>query len=250
VADNYAPFYSLPIECTDRDAAFVLDGLLYNESELEIEEHYTDTHGYTEINFAAFAMLGLRFCPRIRGVQHQRIYRIDPNCDYGSLASLVSRADQTIDTEQIAEHWDRMGQLYASLKTGHVSASVALKRLVGFSTKNRFYRANRDLGRIFKTEFILQYLSEPELGRRIRRGLLKVEQLHALARDVFYGRRGRINARELLGADEHLQLPEPDPGVHRLLAGVGNLPGPQSVRPGRQWNRSLPAGTRQPHRVG
>jgi Tn3 transposase DDE domain len=27
--------------------------------------------------------------------------------------------------------------------------------------------------------------------------LLKVEQLHALARDVLYGRRGRINAREL-----------------------------------------------------
>jgi TnpA family transposase len=27
--------------------------------------------------------------------------------------------------------------------------------------------------------------------------LLKVEQLHALARDVYYGRRGRINAREL-----------------------------------------------------
>ena len=130
--------------------------LLYNESELEIEEHYTDTHGYTEINFAAFAMLGLRFCPRIRGVQHQPIYRIDPNCDYGSLASLVSRAGQTIDTEQIAEQWDRMGQLYASLKTGHVTASVALKRLVSFSAKNRFYRANRDLGRIFKTEFILQ----------------------------------------------------------------------------------------------
>jgi hypothetical protein len=26
---------------------------------------------------------------------------------------------------------------------------------------------------------------------------LKVDQLHALARDVYYGRRGRINAREL-----------------------------------------------------
>jgi Tn3 transposase DDE domain len=58
-------------------------------------------------------------------------------------------------------------------------------------------KANRDLGRIFKTEFILHYLSEPQLRRRIRHGLLKVEQLHALARDVFYGRRGRINAREL-----------------------------------------------------
>jgi hypothetical protein len=49
-----------------------------------------------------------------------------------------------------------MGHLYASLKTGHVTASVALKRLVGFS-------ANRGLGSIFKTEFILRYLSEPEL---------------------------------------------------------------------------------------
>jgi len=35
-----------------------------------------------------------------------------------------------------------------------------------------------------------------------------------------------------------MQLPEPDPGLHRLLAGAGNLPGPQPVRPGRQWNRS------------
>ena len=68
---------------------------------------------------------------------------------------MVSRADQTIDTEQVAEQWDRMGQLYVSLKTGHVTASVALNRLVGFSAKNRFYRTNRDLGRIFKTEFIL-----------------------------------------------------------------------------------------------
>jgi hypothetical protein len=47
------------------------------------------------------------------------------NRDYGSLASLVNRADQTINTEQIAEQCDRMGQLYASLKTGHVTASVA-----------------------------------------------------------------------------------------------------------------------------
>ena len=29
------------------------EGLLYNESDLDPVEHYTDTHGYTEINFAA-----------------------------------------------------------------------------------------------------------------------------------------------------------------------------------------------------
>lgn len=197
LADNYAPYYAMPIECSDRDAAFVLDGLLYNESDLELGEHYVDTHGFTEINFAAFAMLGRRFCPRIRGLRRQRIYRIDPDHDYGMLASLVNRADRTLKPELIAEQWDRMGQFYASLEQGHTTASVALKRLAGFTAKNHFYRANRDLGRVFKTEFILQYLSEPQLRRRIRRGLLKVDQLHALARDVYYGRRGRINAREL-----------------------------------------------------
>ena len=197
VADNYAPFYSTPIECTDRDAGFVLDGILYNESDLDLEEHYTDTHGYTEINFAAFAMLGRRFCPRIRGLKKQRLYRLDAKRDYGPLASLVSRADRMIDIQIITEQWDRMGQFYASLESGHTTASVALKRLASCTAKNRFYRANRDLGRIFKTEFLLSYLSEPPLRSRIRKGLLKVEQLHALARDVYYGRRGRINAREL-----------------------------------------------------
>ena len=72
-----------------------------------------------------------------------------------------------------------------------------MQRLVSCTAKNHFYRANRDLGRIFKIEFLLSYLSEPRLRVRIRRGLLKVEQLHALARDIYYGRRGRINAREL-----------------------------------------------------
>jgi TnpA family transposase len=84
----------MPVECTDRDAAFVLDGLLYNGSDLEIEEHYTDTHGYTELNYAAFAMLGRRFCPRIKGVKHQLIYRIDATMDYGQLAHIVGRADR------------------------------------------------------------------------------------------------------------------------------------------------------------
>ena len=199
VADNYAPFYSTPIECTDRDAAYVLDGLLYNESDLELEEHYTDTHGYTENNFAAFAMLGKRFCPRIRGLQHQRIYRIDAHKDYGVLKPLIDRRDRIIKMDWIVDQWDRLGQFYATLQSGHTTANVALRRLNAMSARNLFYRANRELGRVLKTEFILQYMAQPLLRRRIRRGLLKAEQLHALARDVAYGKRGRMTERDFHG---------------------------------------------------
>lgn len=186
----------MPIECTDRDAAYVLDGLLYNESELDIEEHYTDTHGYTELNFAAFGMLGRRFCPRIRGLQHQRIYKIDVARDYRSLQPLVASAKRTIDTALIANQWDRIGRLFAALEQGDTTASVVLKRMVSASPSNELYRATRELGRVLKTEFILQYMSEPALRRRVRRGLNKVEQMHALARDVFYGHRWRIGPRD------------------------------------------------------
>ena len=196
VADNYAPFYSTVIECTDRDAAYVLDGLLYNESDLTLEEHYTDTHGYTEINFAAFAMLGRRFSPRIRGIQKQRIYRIDTDRNYGALAPLLKRKDHIIHLDWICKQWDRMGHFYASLERGHVTASTALKRLVGYSGKNHFYRANRELGRVFKTEHILRVMSDPLMRQQMRRGLLKSEEMHALARQVAYGKQGTITARD------------------------------------------------------
>lgn len=197
VADNYAPYFSLPIECTDRDSPYVMDGILYNESDLIMEEHYVDSHGYTEINYAGFEMIGKKLSPRIRGVQHQRLYRIDESKDYGRLASLVAGKDRIIHMDWIEEQWDRMGHFYASLANGHTTASTALKRLTGFSPKNHFYRANRELGRIFKPENILTYMADPLLRQNRRRGLLKGEQLHQLARNVAYGKQGRINARDL-----------------------------------------------------
>lgn len=198
IADNYAPYYSMPIECTDRDAPYVLDGLVYNESDLQIEEHYTDTHGYTDINFAAFAMLGKTFSPRIKGIQDQNIYRIDTQKDYGDLGVLVNKKKRKIRLNWITDQWDRMGHFYASLESGYVTASTALKRLNGYSGKNHFYRANKELGRIFKTDHILKVLSDRPTRSNITTGLLKTEQLHQLARDLKYAKRGRITARDWL----------------------------------------------------
>ena len=78
---------------------------------------------------------------------------------------VVNRKERTIHLDWITEHWDRIGQFFAAFASGQTTASVALKRLVGHGPKNRFYRATRELGRVFKTEFILDYLSQPSLRR-------------------------------------------------------------------------------------
>ena len=140
-------------------------------------------------------MFGKRFCPRIRGLHHQWIYRIDPQKAYGPLTPLVSQPKRTLHLDWITAHWDRMGQFFASFAAGQTTASVALKRLLACGPRNHFYRAVRELGRVFKTIFILDYLTDPALRRRVRRGLLKGEQLHALARHVHYGKRGQTEGR-------------------------------------------------------
>lgn len=197
VADTYAPFYSKPIECTNRDAGHVLDGILYNETGLQLFDHYYDTHGHSEINFTGFTMFGKRVNPRIKNVKHQRIYKIDPHYDFGSLAPLLEGKSHQIDMDCIVEQYDRMGQFYASMEMGYSMASTAMRRLVSFSDKNHFYKANREFGRIIKTENILQHMVDPVLRARRRKGLLKTEQLHQLSRDVAYGKHGKITGREL-----------------------------------------------------
>jgi TnpA family transposase len=196
VADTYAPYFSKPIECTNRDAGHSLDGLLYHESGLTLLDHYVDTHGYTEINFAAFTMFGKQLNPRIKNVKSQRLYKIDPNYQYGSLAPLLKGKSHIIDMDCIEEQYDRMGWFYASMASGHTTASNAMRRLASFSDKNRFYKANREFGRVIKTENILKYMADPSLREKRRRGLLKTEQLHQLSREVAYGKHGKIKARE------------------------------------------------------
>ena len=66
------------------------------------------------------------------------------------------------------------------------------------SHKNHFYKANRELERIFKTGHVLKYMADITLRQRTGRGLLKSEELNGLARDLNYGKRGEINKQDWL----------------------------------------------------
>ncbi len=197
VADNYAPYHSTPVESAGGEAAHALDGIYYNESDLMFEEHYTDTKAAATINFAAFAFAGVEYNPRIRGIQNHKIFKIEKGKDYGSLEGLLKHREAVIKMDSIISQWDRMAHFYASIAYGYSTASVSLRKLLSLNSKNEFYKANLQLGRILKTENTLKNMVNSEMRKRRQRGLLKGEEMHQLARDINYGNRGKITARDL-----------------------------------------------------
>ena len=115
------------ISAATHEAPYVLDGLLHHGSSLPLAEHYTDTGGATDHVFALCAMLGFRFCPRLRDFPDRRLIPIAPPTAYPALAPLLGKK---VRADVVREHWGEILRLVASLKAGHAAPSVMLLSLI------------------------------------------------------------------------------------------------------------------------
>jgi len=180
------------INATVRDATHVLDGLLYHESELRIEEHYTDTAGFTDHLFALCHLLGFRFAPRIRDLADKRLYVPGKPAQWPALGSMIGGS---INTKIIEQQLGEVLRLAASIQQGTVTASLILRKLGSYPRQNSLALALREIGRIERTLFMLAWLEDPALRRRVTAGLNKGEARNSLARAVFFNRLGEIRDR-------------------------------------------------------
>lgn len=137
-------------------------------------------------------LLGYRFAPRIRNIGDTRLYTptSDPEC-----STLTPLIGGTINTKTIALHWDEILRLAASIKTGTVTASLMMRKLGAYPRQNGLAIALRELGRMERTLFLLDWLQNPDLRRKVTAGLNKGEARNTLARAVFFNRLGEIRDR-------------------------------------------------------
>lgn len=140
------------IQASESEAPHVLDGLLHNESSVEIHEHATDTAGATETTFSMFHSFGYRLIPRIRNLGSRRLYVISPSKEYKPLDALIAGKAKM---EVIEQHWDEVLRLKASIGAGLVPPSVILKKLAASPRQNRLNLALREMGRIERSIFYL-----------------------------------------------------------------------------------------------
>jgi len=97
--------------------------------------------------------------------------------------------------KHIRAHWDEILRLAASIKQGTVTASLMLRKLSSYPRQNGLAVALRELGRIERTLFALDWMQNIELRRRVQIGLNKGEAKNALARAVFLNRLGEVRDR-------------------------------------------------------
>lgn len=194
VSDRYSTFYTKVINTNARDAVHVIDGLLEHETELCINEHYTDTAGYTDQVFGLSHLLGFVFAPRIRDISDSKLYLLPGQTPGKNIDDIASAK---INLDIIEQNFDDILRLAYSIKEGLVSSSLILSKLGSYSRQNSLSKALQEMGRIEKTIFILKYATDKALRRRILRGLNKGESMNALARAVFFGKQGELRERDL-----------------------------------------------------
>lgn len=193
-SNQFPQWGTKPAPSTTRDATYVLDEILDNETELPLFEHTTDTLGYTEIIFALFDLLGFRFSPRLRDLEDQRIYRFD-SMDLSPYKILKQRIKGVINRKRILTHWDDLLRIAGSLKLGWVTASLFIQKLQASARKSDLAKALQEYGRIPKTIHILRWYESEENRRRINRQLNKGEAMHGLRSYLWLANKGSIRRR-------------------------------------------------------
>jgi TnpA family transposase len=193
-SDQFTSYYTKIIHTNSRDAIHVLDGLLHHETDLNIDEHYTDTAGYTDQIFGLTHLLGFKFAPRIRDLSDSKLFTLEKASEYPKLESILRGQ---INKKIIKDNYEDVLRLAHSIREGTVSASLIMGKLGSYSRQNSLATALREMGRIEKTIFILNYLTNESLRRKIQKGLNKGEAMNGLARAIFFGKQGELRERTI-----------------------------------------------------
>lgn len=128
----------------------------------------------SEVGFGITRLLGFDLLPRIKRINHVRLYRPatgEPDT-YQRLAPALTRP---IRWDLIAEQYDQMIKYATAIRSGTASTEA-------------IYQALIEVGRAQRTIFVARYLRDRDLQREINEGLNVVESWNRANSVIFFGK--------------------------------------------------------------
>ena len=163
---------------------------------MEIEQHYVDSKGQSEVAFAFCHLLGFDLLPRLKALASQKLYRPvngRPD-DYTNLQPILTRP---INWELIRQQYDEMVKFATALRLGTAEPEAILRRFTRNNLKHPTYQALAELGKAVKTIFLCRYLDSEPLRQEIHDGLNVIENWNSANGFIFYGKGGEIATNRL-----------------------------------------------------
>jgi TnpA family transposase len=189
VSDTYVALFSHFIPCGVWEAVYILDGLLNNQSDIQPDTLHADTQGQSTAVFGLAHLLGINLMPRIRNWKDLKLFRPGKEVRYAHIDELFA---EEVDWPLIQTHLPDLLRVVLSIKAGRITAATLLRKLGTYSRKNKLYQAMRELGRVVRTAFLLQFLADPALRRTIQAATNKSEAFNKFIQWVFFGGEGMI----------------------------------------------------------
>ncbi|MCP4096109.1 MAG: Tn3 family transposase [Planctomycetaceae bacterium] len=193
ISDTYVALFSRFISCGVWEAVYILDGLLQNKSVLQPDTVHADTQGQSEAVFGLAHLLGIKLMPRMRNWNKVSMYRPDRNLTFEHIDSWFNRH---VKWQLIEDHWLDMMQVILSIHKGKLLPSWLLQKLNTDSPKNKLYLAFRELGRVIRTMFLLEFVSDPQTRREVQAATSKIESYNDFSQWIMFGGDGILKSRD------------------------------------------------------
>jgi TnpA family transposase len=188
--------YSQLKRCSSSEVAAMMEGVLRHCTAMEVEQHYVDSHGQSEVAFAFSHLLGFDLMPRLKAIASQKLSRPNPGnaAAYPNLQPILT---QPINWALIRQQYDEMIKYTTALRLGTAEPEAILRRFTRTDVQHPTYQALVELGKAIKTTFMARYLHEESLRREINAGLNVVENWNSAHGFIFYGKSGEIATNRL-----------------------------------------------------
>lgn len=190
-----ACIYSQLKSCTSSEVASMITGVIRHCTDMRVSRQYVDSHGQSEVAFAFCNLLGFQLLPRLKALPRQKLYRPttgQPDA-YPNLQPILTRP---IKWELIRQHYDAIVKYVTAVRIGTADPEAILRRFTRSDVQPPVYQALAEVGKVYKTIFLCEYLQSEELRREIHEGLNVVENWNSANTFIFYGRSSEISSNQ------------------------------------------------------
>ncbi|UXI66041.1 Tn3 family transposase [Tahibacter amnicola] len=190
VSDTYIALYSRFITCGSYEGHYILDCLMGNSSDIQPNQLHGDTHAQNYVAFGLAPFLGAKLMPRIRRFKELNLYKPSSGKRYKHIEPLFLRA---INWSLIERHYRDILRFAVSIKLGRISPSTILRRFNNKSRRNKVHDAMHEVGAVYRTIFLLEYIEDPQLRKTISAATNKSEAFNQFIKWAFFANEGLID---------------------------------------------------------